>query len=70
MDVSLYLTIAIITLIFLCIKQYGIVLIIGTYIVWFILGDFNYLGFIKSAVLIYLIVKIADISIRFNKEKN
>ena len=54
---------------FLCMNKYGTILLIGVYVIWFILGDLEYFGLIKAALLVYIIMKIADVSNLILKEK-
>ncbi len=66
---ALSLTIIIVTLSFLCMNKYGAILLVGVYVIWFILGDLEYLGLIKAALLVYVIMKIANVSNLIHKEK-
>lgn len=65
---TLSLTILIVTLTFLCMNKYAI-LLIGVYVIWFILDDFKYVGLIKAALLLYAIMKIANVSNLIHKER-
>lgn len=66
---ALGLTILIVTLTFLCMNKYGTILLLGVYVIWFILGDLEYLGLIKAAILVYVIMKISNVSTLIYKEK-
>lgn len=50
-------------------NKYGAILLVGVYVIWFILGDLEYLGLIKAALLVYVIMKIANVSNLIHKEK-